>query len=274
MNERGNRGRSGHGVRQPDIQRKLCGLATGADKQQQTDGRRRAGVVQRLSGSEGEHSAVVRGAEGVEDQENAEDEAEVADAIDDERFLSGVGGKVLVVVEPDQKIRAETDAFPPDEHDDVVRAEHQHQHHEHEEVQIREEARVAGLVRHVADGVDVNQEPDPRHDHQHRRGEWIDAKGEIDREIRQKAAGHVPHSGGNPGEVRVIPSPARRQHEHCGDEGGEEGRRQREKVRDRLVFRLERSGESPYAVDQRADRRKQRHEQKQTSHSVRSPDPH
>src|SRR5918912_1158168 len=110
-----------------------------------------------MRAGEGEDLAVVGAAEGVEDQENAEDEAEVADAVDDERLLAGVGGLVLVVVEADEEVRAEADALPADEHDEVVRAENEQQHHEHEEIEVREEARIPRLVAHVAGGVDVDE---------------------------------------------------------------------------------------------------------------------
>ena len=121
-------------------------LAARADEEQQADRRGDAGVrVPDCALAEREDLAVVGGAEGVEDQEDAEDEAEVADAVDDERLLAGVGGEVLVVVEADQQVRAEPDAFPADEHDHVVRPEDEEQHHEHEEVEVGEEARVARL---------------------------------------------------------------------------------------------------------------------------------
>ena len=160
----------------------------GADEEQQADrrgDRRRTPPGARWPAAK--TFAEIGGAEGVEDQEDAEDEAEVADAVDDERFLAGVGGEVLVVVEADQQVRAEPDSFPSDEHHHVVRSEHEQQHHEHEEIEVGEEARVALLVRHVAGGVDVDQEADPRDDQQHRAGERIDAEREVDGEVGERA---------------------------------------------------------------------------------------
>ena len=69
--------------------------------------------------------------------EHAEQEGEVADAVDDERLASGVGAahpvrvERPVVVEADQQVGAEADALPADEHDQQVVAEDEHQHHAH-----------------------------------------------------------------------------------------------------------------------------------------------
>ena len=97
----------------------------------------------------------------VRDQgEHADQEGEVADAVDDERLLARRGaGTLLVVVEADQEVGAEPHALPADEHDQVVVAQDQQQHRAHEQVQVGEVAAVARLVAHVADGVDVDQKP-------------------------------------------------------------------------------------------------------------------
>src|SRR5688572_8676812 len=115
----------------PDVQRNLRGLAGRADEEQQADGRGRAAVRARIRARRGEDRRVVGRSECVEDQEDAEDEAEVADAVDDERLLAGVGGEVLVVVEADEQVGAEPNTLPPHEHDDVVRPQDEQQHHEH-----------------------------------------------------------------------------------------------------------------------------------------------
>ena len=79
-------------------------------------------------------------------QEHAEQESEVANAVDDEGFLAGVGGGVLLEVEADEQVGGEADALPADEHQQVVVGQHQHQHEEHEQVQVGEEAPVAVVV--------------------------------------------------------------------------------------------------------------------------------
>ena len=79
----------------------------------------------------------------------------------------------------DQEVGAETDPFPADEHEQQVVAQHQHQHEEHEQVQIGEEAVEAFLFVHVADGVNMDQEADSGHHHEHDTGERIDQKCDV-----------------------------------------------------------------------------------------------
>ena len=75
-------------------------------------------------------------------------------------FLPALAAESLREVEADEQVRGETDALPADEHQQEVLGEHQRQHEEHEEVEVGEEAPVALFVRHVADGVDVDEEAD------------------------------------------------------------------------------------------------------------------
>ena len=82
-----------------------------------------------------------------EQQEDADEEAEVADAVDDEGFFAGVGGGVLLEVEADEQIGGEADAFPADEHEQDVAGQDQDGHEEEEEIEVAEVARVARLRR-------------------------------------------------------------------------------------------------------------------------------
>ncbi len=90
-------------------------------------------------------------AEGPEKGEEADEEAEVTNAVDDKGFLGGVAGTLLVEVVADQQVGTETDPFPADEHHQSIVPQDQHQHGETEEVQVGEEAVEAFLAMHVAD---------------------------------------------------------------------------------------------------------------------------
>ena len=68
-------------------------------------------------------------------QEDSDEEAEVADAVDDEGFLAGVGGGVALELEADEQIGGETDALPADEHEQDVAGEDQDGHEEEEEIE-------------------------------------------------------------------------------------------------------------------------------------------
>ena len=143
--------RPGHRVRQPDVERELRRLAARPDEE--AAGRRAvmygayAAGLAAAAAKTFAKSSVPKSAKIAEDPE---DEAEVADPVDDERLLAGVGRELLLVVVPDQQVRAEPDALPPDEEHQEVAAEDEHEHREHEEVQVREVAPVALLVPHVA----------------------------------------------------------------------------------------------------------------------------
>ena len=103
----------------------------------------------------------------VSSEEDADEEAEVADAVDDEGLFAGVGGGVALEVEADEQVGRETDALPADKHEQEVAGEDQDGHEKEEEIEVAEVARVAGVVAHVADGVDVDEEADAGDDEQH-----------------------------------------------------------------------------------------------------------
>ena len=128
-----------------------------------------------------------------EDQEHRERESKVADAIDDERLVPGRGSELLQEVITDEQIAAQSDAFPANKQHQEILRQHQHQHEEHEQVEIREETIVAVIVRHVADGVNVDQQTHSGNHHQHYGGEPVDRKVDVD--LQRTAL--------NPGEVML-----------------------------------------------------------------------
>ena len=194
VDQRANRRRTGHGVGQPDVERNLRRFSGRAEQQQQADRRdpsrrRFHRHVFRLR----ENFAEIERAEVNRDQEDCKRESEIADTVHDERFVAGVGGEFFEEIESDQQIAAQSDAFPSDEEQQEVRAQHQNQHEEHEQVQIREEAVVSAFVSHVADGVDMNQKADAGDDHQHDGGQPVNR--EIDTDVQS--------AGLDPGEVML-----------------------------------------------------------------------
>ena len=129
-----------------------------------------------------------------DEEEHREQKAEVADAVDDESFLTGVGGAVAREVKADQQVAREAHTFPADKEQQEVGTEHQDQHEKHEEVEVGEEAPEALLMCHVADGVDMDQEADARDDRQHDEREVIDDEGK--RHVEARNGNPVPGGDG------------------------------------------------------------------------------
>ncbi len=152
VNERRDRSGAFHRVGQPDVERNLRGLAGRADEQQQGDrGHDTEGRLGGQPGNRGVQVLEIDGAELRERKQHAEDERDVADAVDDERLLAGIRGKPVLVPEADEQVRAKPHAFPADEQHHEVVAQHEQQHERREEVQVRKVARV--FVRLLFDHV-------------------------------------------------------------------------------------------------------------------------
>ncbi len=196
MDQGRDRGRAGHRVRQPDVERDLRALGGGTPEKEEADKGRRGDAEDALAGQkrrqlldfaedEGQAGAVLQGvaaavpaaAEGPEQAEEADQEAKIADAVGDEGLHARRGVFQILVPEGDQQVGAEADALPANEHEDEIIRQHQGEHGEHEEVHIGKEAPVALILVHIADAVDVDQGADEG-DHQgHGAGEGVEQKG-------------------------------------------------------------------------------------------------
>src|SRR5262249_31398060 len=92
--------------------------------------------------------------------EKTEHKTSVADAVNNKSFFPCVRRRLAQKVEADEKVAAQTDAFPADEEQSQVIAENHRQHGEHETIQVTEEAVIAPFMRHVTSGINVNEEAD------------------------------------------------------------------------------------------------------------------
>ena len=66
-----------------------------------------------------------------EDEDNSQQHPQVADAVHDECFVGCIIVVLILEPESDQQVRAQSNAFPANEHHEVIRAHHQQQHEEH-----------------------------------------------------------------------------------------------------------------------------------------------
>ena len=147
------RRRALHRVRQPDVQRELGALADGAGEDQQRDDPDRDRRARRPGSRAGSderqlviESRMFRVPRVDEDRHDPEREADVADAVRDERLLARLGGGPLAIPEPDQQVARQAHQLPGHEqHEPAVREDEQ-EHRDHEQVEVGEEAPVAGVV--------------------------------------------------------------------------------------------------------------------------------
>ena len=135
----------------------------------------------------------------------ADQHAEVADTIDDERLVGGCRRALPLVVEADQKPGADAHELPEDEHHRQIAGDHDPEHREAEQRQRLKKpwkaartmqmttARqmhlmigdVVEFVVHVARGIDVDAGGDEGHHHEHQHRERVDIP--ADRELQAAA---------------------------------------------------------------------------------------
>ena len=137
VDQRAHRRRPLHRVRKPDVERNLRRFPRRADKEQQGDERQCPEA--RLWTQRGRRSREVLEIERAESnvcEEDPEKEPEIADAVDDEGFLAGVGSTLLLIPKAHQQVRAKADALPAHEHHEKVRAQDEHEHERRKQIQV------------------------------------------------------------------------------------------------------------------------------------------
>jgi hypothetical protein len=155
-------------------------------------GHRRGGGEDLVEGGETEQQ---------EGRGDAEREADVAHPVDDESLDRRRAGGGPLIPEADQQVGDQPHALPAEEHLQEVVGRDQRQHEEGEKAQVGEEPRPVRVVRHIADGIDVDDGGDRGDDHEHHRGQLIDAQGPGDIEIagidpgEKLGRAHVPGHG-------------------------------------------------------------------------------
>ena len=191
MDQRRDRSGTSHGVRQPNVERDLRALSSAAEEHEETDRRH-----QRAADAEIERSGVdadeIQYADVGEQHKHRDHKTEVADAVDDERLLAGVGVYLVAEPESDQKVGTEADSFPADEENGVVRSKHEHQHEEHEQIQVGEVSRIPWIVAHVADAEDMDQSTDSSDDQNHHHRQLIELDRGIDLQVADRHPAEIP----------------------------------------------------------------------------------
>ena len=117
-----------------------------------------------------------------EDENHPEKESKVTDAVHDKGLLGSIIVCIVFVPEADQEIRAQPYAFPADKNHEVIATHDQEQHDEDKQVEVGKEPRESRIIMHIADRVEVDQETNACHHHQHDHGEGVnpESKGDVD----------------------------------------------------------------------------------------------
>ncbi len=136
-----------------------------------------------------EHRGVVQGTRIAQHGGDAEYESEIADTVDQKGLQIREDCGRTRVPEADQQVGHRAHRFPAEEQLHEVVGHHQHQHGEGEQGDIAEEALIAVVVMHVADGVDVNHQGDEGHHRHHHRRQTVDEEPDL----------HVHTVGDHPG---------------------------------------------------------------------------
>jgi hypothetical protein len=182
--------RAFHRIGEPDVERDLRALADGTREEQVRDGGHGPGLLDAefVHASDlGEELVVLERAELCVGEEQAEGEAEVTDAVDDERLLAGGDGGGLLVVEADEVVGAEADTFPAKVEQKEVVGHDEGAHGEDEEAEPTEEACVASIAVHVLAGVERDERAEARNEEHPQHGEAVDVEGEVGEEALRAA---------------------------------------------------------------------------------------
>src|SRR5260370_1151617 len=173
MNQRADRRRPFHRVRQPHVQRQLRRFSTRAHEKQQASDRECPKMSHRIRRPRirlGEKLHEIQRSKCLEQQKHPQHESKVPDAIDDERLLPRIRSRLLEKIETDQQVTRKPHALPAHKQQHIVRRQHQDQHEKHEQVEVRKESVVPALMRHVSGRVNVNEPAHSGyHEHHHNR---------------------------------------------------------------------------------------------------------
>ena len=116
---------------------------------------------------------------GAPQQQNAKDKPKIAQTVRDERLLGGIRRRRAFVPEANEQVAANAHQFPEDEHHHEVVRQHDAKHGKGEQAQAGKVARHAGIVLHVAVGIEVNGRAHPGDHQQHQQAHRVQQQGDL-----------------------------------------------------------------------------------------------
>ncbi len=177
------------------MERELRGLPDGAAED--PDPRKRQEGPADLPLPDGQEDLVVPEHPGRGEQEQEPDqEPEVADPVHDERLLPGVGGRLLLEPEPDERVGGKPDQLPEDVDEEEALGQDEPEHGERENGEVGEEPAVLRVAVHVPDREQVHEEGDQGHHDEHHGRQIVHEDPRVD---------DKPASQGEPRDHDVVP---------------------------------------------------------------------
>jgi len=173
MNQGRHRRRSCHGVGEPGMQRKLARLRHDRRCQSQSC-QQQQHLADLAVGNQRVDLENVECACGEKQYRHANEQADVADAVRQERLEGGVAVFALFPPVPDEHKRTDPDELPTDNHLENARRKHEEQHRCGEQAQERVEVNVTAVALDVGRRVDVHQERYQRDDDKKGYGQAVD----------------------------------------------------------------------------------------------------
>ena len=113
-------------------------------------------VVTLIEGAFGNTMSIVNTAKIDKDQNHAQQQPKIPNAIHDKCLIRSF--IIIMILKPksNQQVRTQSNALPPDEHQQVVGSHHQQQHKKYKQIKIGEEPAESCVVVHVTNGVHVD----------------------------------------------------------------------------------------------------------------------
>ncbi len=188
MDECRHRGRSLHGIGQPDVQRehrrlagrpheeerhRPCGRREAEERTSRHRGHCQGGMVRRQQ-TEVERTRIVR------QNQNADQKTQVGEPRHDERLFGGGYRGGLGVIEPNEQVGGGPHEFPENVHLENVGGYDQSEHREAEEREKSVVALEAAFALHVTEAVDVDHQRNGRNHDQHHHRDGVQQHAHVD----------------------------------------------------------------------------------------------
>ena len=177
------RRRRGHGVGQPEMERKLRALGERPEEHKNQDGHIEIVRADKVAGAQDTIEIVAP--DNMADQQDARQQAEAADAGNRQRHAGAVAGTGVVVPIADQQEGKDAGQFPEYDQQDQVSGNDDPEHRSHESEEERKEPGNRIFRRHVVARINDDEEADAAYQHGEQPGKSVHSQSEIETKRRQ-----------------------------------------------------------------------------------------